>query len=172
MNITDIKIKLMGDRNDKLAAFCSIIIDDAMIIQDLKIIRGPQGIFVAMPSRKLTDKCPRCGGKNHLRSRYCNDCGIRLREDRAPIDANGRATLHADIAHPLNSAVRDMLQRIVLAAYAAELENSKSPGYMFDHHYGDLNDDDGGGSEAHLHANPSHTGAAGQHSRRFGEGIV
>jgi stage V sporulation protein G len=131
VDITDIKVKLMDDRSDKLAAFCSIIIEDSFIIQDLKIIRGPQGIFVAMPSRKLADKCPRCGGKNHLRARYCNDCGTRLSEERAPIDANGRATLHADIAHPLNSAIREMVQRRVLAAYAAELENTDLPSMKF-----------------------------------------
>ncbi len=131
MDITDIKVKLMDERNDKLAAFCSIVIDDSFIIQDLKIIRRPQGTFVAMPSRKLADKCPRCGGKNHLRARYCNDCGTPLREDRAPIDVNGRATLHADIAHPLNSVIRDSLQRKVLAAYAAELEDAKSAPLAF-----------------------------------------
>jgi stage V sporulation protein G len=131
VNITDIKVKLMDDRNDKLAAFCSIVIEDSFIIQDLKVIRGPQGTFVAMPSRKLTDKCPRCGGKNHLRAHYCNDCGTRLREDRALIDANGRAALHADIAHPLNSAIREMLQRKVLVAYEAELENAKLPDYIY-----------------------------------------
>jgi len=168
VNITDIKIKLMGDRNDKLAAFCSIILDDAMIIQDLKIIRGPQGIFVAMPSRKLTDKCPRCGGKNHLRARYCNDCGIRLRDDRAPIDINGRATLHADIAHPLNSAVRDMLQRRVLAAYAAELENAKSPDYVFNTGYGDSNDEAG----SPVRSNPIPPATAHHAAGRFGEGLV
>ena len=152
MEITDIKVKLMGDRDDKLAAFCSITIDDSFIIQDLKVIRGPQGIFVAMPSRKLTDKCPRCGGKNHLRSRYCNECGTRLREDRAPIDANGRATLHADIAHPINSAVREMVQRKVLAAFAAETENAKSPDYQFSRDYGDVDTD--------------------MPARKFGDGII
>ena len=150
MNITDIKVKLMDDRNDKLAAFCSIIIDDSFIIQDLKIIRRPQGTFVAMPSRKLADKCPRCGGKNHLRARYCNDCGTRLIEDRAPIDANGRATLHADIAHPLNSVIREMLQRRVLAAYAMELENAKLPGLSY---VGEL-------------------AATSEPAKRFGDGLV
>ena len=150
MNITDIKVKLMDDRSDKLAAFCSIILDDSFIIQDLKVIRGPQGTFVAMPSRKLTDKCSRCGGKNHLRARYCNDCGTRLSEDRAPIDANGRATLHADIAHPLNSAIREVVQRRVLAAYAAELENTELPELRYS---GEL-------------------AAASEPGRRFGDGLI
>jgi len=151
VDITDIKVKLMGERDDKLAAFCSLTIDDSFIIQDLKVIRGPQGIFVAMPSRKLTDKCPRCGGKNHLRARYCNECGTRLKEDRAPIDVNGRATLHADIAHPINSAVRELVQRKVLAAYEVELQNSKSPDYQFSTEFD--------GEEEHI-------------DRRFGDGII
>jgi len=150
VNITDVNVKLMDDRNDKLAAFCSVIIDDSFIIQDLKVIRGPKGIFVAMPSRKLTDKCPRCGGKNHLRAHYCNDCGTRLRDDRASIDANGRAVLYVDIAHPLNPAAREMLQRKVLAAHAAELENAKAPDYVYHDEF----------------ASAPRTG------RRFGDGLI
>ena len=127
MDITDIKVELKGDQYDKLAAICSITIDDSFIIQDLRVIRGPQGIYVAMPRRRLTDRCPRCAGENHLRAYYCNECGTRLKEDRAPIDPNGRAVLRAEIAYPANSAVRELVQRRVLAAFAAELANAKWP---------------------------------------------
>ncbi len=34
------------------------------VIRDLKIIEGAKGFFVAMPSRKLTDRCGHCGTKN------------------------------------------------------------------------------------------------------------
>ena len=83
-----------------------------------------------MPSRKLTDRCHDCGTKNHLRSRFCNQCGCRLDEDRAIRDADGRAKLHADIAHPINSACREVIQSAVLASHAEELERSKVPGYI------------------------------------------
>src|SRR5205085_4205928 len=83
-----------------------------------------------MPSRKLTDRCPQCGCKNHLRSRYCNQCGGKLDEDRATRDQDGRAKLHADIAHPINSACREVIQTAVLKAYREERERSKQPGYV------------------------------------------
>jgi stage V sporulation protein G len=100
------------------------------VIRDLKIIEGAKGFFVAMPSRKLTDRCHNCGTKNHLRSRFCNQCGCRLDENRALRDADGRAKLHADIAHPINSMCREKIQSAVLASYADELERAKAPGYV------------------------------------------
>ncbi len=130
MEITEAKIKLMPARSDRLQAFCTITLDNDFVIRDIKIIEGPKGAFVAMPSRKLTDKCPKCSGKNHLRSRFCNDCGGRLDENRASKDKRGRAKLHADIAHPINSACRERLQARILDAYRAEVEKSKLPGYV------------------------------------------
>ncbi len=133
MEITEVRIKLMEDNsgsNERLQAFCSITFDDMFVIRDLKIIEGAKGFFVAMPSRKLTDRCHNCGTKNHLRSRFCNQCGSRLDENRAIRDADGRAKLHADIAHPINSMCREKIQNAVLASYADELERSKLPGYV------------------------------------------
>lgn len=133
MEITEVRIKLMEDNsgsNERLQAFCSITFDDMFVIRDLKIIEGAKGFFVAMPSRKLTDRCHNCSTKNHLRSRFCNQCGSRLDENRAIRDADGRAKLHADIAHPINSMCREKIQAAVLASYADELERSKMPGYV------------------------------------------
>src|SRR4051794_13455722 len=81
--ITEVRIKLMEDNNERLQAFCSVTCDDAFVTRDLKIIEGTKGPFGAMPSRKLTDRCGGCGSKNHLRARFCNQCGGRLDEDRA-----------------------------------------------------------------------------------------
>ena len=133
MEITEVRIKLMEDRdtsNERLQAFCSITFDDMFVVRDLKIIEGAKGSFVAMPSRKLTDRCPGCGCKNHLRARHCNQCGTRLDEDRATRGADGRAKLHADIAHPINSACREVIQAAVIKAYQEERERSKQPGYV------------------------------------------
>src|SRR4026208_1322319 len=80
--ITEVRIKLMEDNNERLQAFCSVTFDDAFVVRDLKIIEGTKGSFVAMPSRKLTDRCPQCGPQNHLASRHCNQCGKRLDENR------------------------------------------------------------------------------------------
>ncbi len=130
MEITEIRIKLMEDNNERLQAFCSVTFDDMFVVRDLKIIEGTKGSFVAMPSRKLTDRCTQCGCKNHLRARYCNACGHKLDEKRAVRDPDGRAKLHADIAHPINSACREVIQTAVLKAFHQEKERSKLPGYV------------------------------------------
>ena len=70
MEITEVRVKLMEDTDDRLQGFCSITFDDCFVVRDLKIIEGTNGPFVAMPSRKLTAHCPKCGCKNHMRSGF------------------------------------------------------------------------------------------------------
>jgi len=130
VEITEVRIKLMDDPGDRLQGFCSITFNGCFVIRDLKIIQGGKGPFVAMPSRKLTDRCPECGTKNHLRAKFCNECGAELEEDRAIKDDEGRAKLYADIAHPINSGCRDLIQRRVLEAFEKEKVLAKQPGYI------------------------------------------
>ena len=130
MNITEVRVKLVSDNTERLKAFCSITLDGAYVIRDLKVIEGVTGPFVAMPSRKLADRCPKCGNKNHLRARYCNDCGARLKEDRAPRDSQGRVKLHADVAHPINTTCREQIQQAVIEAYQKEIDASGQPDYQ------------------------------------------
>lgn len=131
MDITEVRIKLMEDSEDRLRAFCSITFDHAFVVRDLKIIEGSNGPFVAMPSRKMTARCGRCGSKNHMRSNYCNQCGRRLRGSQDVHDAEGASNkLYADIAHPINQACRDQIQQAVLKEYHLELERAKQPGYV------------------------------------------
>jgi len=130
MKISEVRIKLMERSDDRLRAFCSITFDDCFVVRDLKIIDGVNGPFVAMPSRKLTSHCPRCRTKNHLRASYCNHCGKKLEEERTVRDQNGRVKLYADVAHPINSLCRDMIQERVIAEYEKELELSEQPDYV------------------------------------------
>jgi len=140
MDITEVRIKLMENSDDRLQGFCSITFENSFVVRDLKIIGGANGPFVAMPSRKLTSHCPQCGTKNHLKALYCNQCGARLREDRTLRDSEGRAKLYADIAHPINSQCREMIQSRVIAEFRAEQERAKQPGYVS--RYDDDYDDD------------------------------
>ena len=141
MVITEVRIKLCEENNERLLAFCSVTFDNAFVVRDLKIIEGTKGMFVAMPSRKLTDRCGKCGCKNHLRARFCNSCGLRLDESRATRDTDGRAKLHADIAHPIHSAARELIQSAVVKAYTDEKEKSKLPGYVCTYDEFDYDDD-------------------------------
>ncbi len=120
----------MEQSEDRLRGFCSITFDDSFVVRDLKIIEGNNGPFVAMPSRKLTSHCHKCRSKNHLRSRFCNQCGTRLRNEQITHDQTGRARLYADIAHPVNAACREMIQNRVIEEFENELKLSKQPGYV------------------------------------------
>lgn len=142
MEITEVRIKLMDEPSERLKAFCSITFDHSFVVRDLKIIEGSSGPFVAMPSRKLTSHCPRCGTKNHLRANFCNQCGAKQSTDRMPLDSEGRAKLYADIAHPINSACREMIQDAVIREYEAELQLSQQPGYIsrYDEYESDYSD--------------------------------
>ena len=131
MDITEVRIKLMDSSEDRLRAFCSITLDHAFVVRDLKIIEGSNGPFVAMPSRKMTARCGRCGSKNHMRSNYCNQCGKRLRGAQDLQDIEGASNkLYADIAHPVNQACRDLIQHAVIREYRLELERAEQPGYV------------------------------------------
>jgi stage V sporulation protein G len=192
--ITEVRIKLVEENNERLQAFCSVTFDNAFVVRDLKIIEGTKGSFVAMPSRKLTDRCNHCGCKNHLRSRFCNSCGYRLDENRAVRDADGRAKLHADIAHPINSACREVIQSAVIRAYQEEKERAKLPGYVCTYDDYDSDMDEGypavvgeatgrpgyrnhaahGGRHSHMHRSdaPAQPVARENRADGFGAGIL
>ena len=82
MEITDIRIKkVAGD--SKMKAVASVTFDNAFAVHDVKVIEGPEKLFVAMPSRRTPD------GE------------------------------YRDIAHPINSEMRNILESKVLSAYEA-----------------------------------------------------
>lgn len=87
LRITDTKVRIPPNPDDKLKAFATVIFNDAFVVSDIKIIEGHQGLFVAMPSRRRKD------GK------------------------------FRDVAHPLNSEVRDLIETVLLNQYEEEIVN-------------------------------------------------
>jgi stage V sporulation protein G len=88
MNITDVKVFIR--ESNQLKAFVNIVIDDAFIIRNIKVIEGDKGLFVAMPSRRVS---------------------------------SGE---YRDIAHPINTETRQMLEERILQAYKDELQKALS----------------------------------------------
>ena len=89
MEITDIRIKKVASEG-KMKAVASVTFDNAFAVHDVKVIEGPEKLFVAMTSRRTPD------GE------------------------------YRDIAHPINSDMRNMLESKVLAAYDA-IEDEPAP---------------------------------------------
>ena len=85
MEITDVAVVPVSE--NKLRAYVNITIDDCFMIRGLKIIRGSEGLFVAMPNKK---------GKNGM---------------------------FRDVAHPINSDTRKMIEEIVLDKYYDALDS-------------------------------------------------
>ncbi len=124
MVITGVKIKLLPGGNENLLAIASILLDDSMVVKDIKVIRTNEKTFIAMPSRKATERCKKCRGKNTSDAKFCNKCGGRL----TPVDVPS-GKLHSDVVHPITADFRKHLEETILEAYSAEVESSKLPGY-------------------------------------------
>ncbi|MCT4584108.1 MAG: septation regulator SpoVG [Peptostreptococcaceae bacterium] len=89
MEVTDVRIRKITD-DGKMRGIVSVTFDNAFVVHDIKIIDGQNGLFIAMPSRKV---------------------------------AEGE---FRDIAHPINSDTRKLIQDQVLDAYKEELENGNN----------------------------------------------
>lgn len=51
MEITDIRIrKVIGD--GRLKAYVTLTFDNSLVVHNVKIIQGTNGVFIAMPSRR------------------------------------------------------------------------------------------------------------------------
>jgi stage V sporulation protein G len=50
MEITEVKV--FPVKEEKLKAFVSVVLDDCFMINDIKIIKGRDGRFISMPSRR------------------------------------------------------------------------------------------------------------------------
>lgn len=54
MQITDVRIRKICDET-KMKAIVSVTFDEEFVVHDIKIIEGQNGLFIAMPSRKVGD---------------------------------------------------------------------------------------------------------------------
>lgn len=125
MEITEVRVTLKESEDKKLKAFATITFDNAFVVRDLKVIEGKKGLFVAMPSRKVTYPCTKCGHRNASKDKFCANCGSKIaprREEK--FDDEGRQNEHRDIAHPITPESREYIQGRVIDAYKEELQRT------------------------------------------------
>jgi len=121
MEITEVRVSLRESEGKRLKAYATVTFDNSFVVRNIKVIEGNNGLFVAMPARKLKQFCPRCGKKVDVGSQYCNHCGVQLPSNsREAGPEEGRQATHQDLAHPINQEFRDYLQSKVLDAYHQE----------------------------------------------------
>ena len=54
MEVTEVRVFPVANE-ERLKAYATITIDNVFLIRDLRVINGNNGLFVAMPSRKMKD---------------------------------------------------------------------------------------------------------------------
>ena len=125
MEITEVRIFLKESPDKKLKAYAAVTFDNAFVVRNIKVIQGNSGVFIAMPSRKLKQPCPKCNFRNEVRSKFCNQCGAQLavQERQSMTQGSLQQSEHKDIAHPITQSFRDYLQKRVLDSF--EKERSK-----------------------------------------------
>ncbi len=121
MEITEVRISLRDGDGKRLKAYATVTFDNSFVVRNIKVIEGNNGLFVAMPAKKLKQFCPRCGKKVDVGGRYCSYCGVQLPPLPKDVAQNKQGT-HQDLAHPINQQFRDYLQSKVLDAYHREKE--------------------------------------------------
>lgn len=52
MTITDVRIRKIAS-DGKMKAIVSVTFDNEFVVHDIKVIEGQNGLFIAMPSRKI-----------------------------------------------------------------------------------------------------------------------
>lgn len=122
MEITEVRVFLKDSPDKKLKAYATVTFDNAFVVRNIKVIQGSNGVFIAMPSRKVKHPCAKCNFKNELRAKFCNQCGAALAPAPANAESNAQAE-HKDIAHPITQSFREQLQKKVLDAYENEVKN-------------------------------------------------
>jgi stage V sporulation protein G len=55
MQITDVRIRPM-ENSGKMKAVASVTFDDEFVVHDIKIVEGDNGLFIAMPSKKIGEE--------------------------------------------------------------------------------------------------------------------
>ena len=123
MEITEVRVALKDSPDKKLKAYATVTFDNAFVVRNIKVIEGTTGLFIAMPSRKVKQPCPKCNFKNELRSKYCNQCAFALPQSPKPLEQGDSAGIqleHKDIAHPITQSFRELLQKKILEGYAQE----------------------------------------------------
>jgi DNA-binding cell septation regulator SpoVG len=129
LSITDIRLDIRQPRptsnRNEVAAYCSVLLGDAFVVRDIRLVHGPYGFIVSMPSRRNTDHCEECDAPNHLRANYCSRCGMPLDPYRSrqtrPDGSLDVRPLHSDLAFPANSEMRRDIEAAIIAAFEAEV---------------------------------------------------
>lgn len=53
MKITTVNVRKIEKEGSRMKGIASVLLDDSFAVHDIRIIEGDNGLFIAMPSRKV-----------------------------------------------------------------------------------------------------------------------
>lgn len=56
MEITSVKVHKINREDSKMKAYVTVTLDDCFVVRNIRVIEGANGLFIAMPSRKINDE--------------------------------------------------------------------------------------------------------------------
>ena len=56
MKITSVNVRKIEKDGSRMKGIASVLLDDAFAVHDIRIIEGDNGLFIAMPSKKVNDE--------------------------------------------------------------------------------------------------------------------
>lgn len=121
MKITEISVTLTSDKikvRDGVLAFVRLVFDGSLAVRDIKVMEREGYIYLGMPSRKVTEPCPKCGRKAGLTDLFCHYCG-RKRNPGPKEDKK----VYVDTAYPINQEFRLYLEEQVMHSYNSLVED-------------------------------------------------
>ena len=55
MKITSVNVRKIEKEGSKVVAVASVLFDDVFAVHDIRLLEGKNGLFIAMPSRKISN---------------------------------------------------------------------------------------------------------------------
>ena len=55
MEITSVNVRKIEKEGSKVVAVASVLFDDVFAVHDIRLLEGKNGLFIAMPSRKISN---------------------------------------------------------------------------------------------------------------------
>lgn len=117
MDLRISEVRITPVENERLlVAYVSFIAQECLVVREAKIVRGRQGLFLSMPSKKRRrmGRCP-CSACNEWDSTYCRMCG----EELAPEPEIADRHRYLDILFPMSVEARATIVRAVKDAASA-----------------------------------------------------
>ena len=109
MRISDLRF-VPDHSKSAVIAYATMVVDDWLVIKDVRIINCNQQLRVAMPNKERPTASP-CGHGNLRTANYCSVCGSRISER-----FGRKSAAFFDIAHPIDATSRRKMEQNILEA--------------------------------------------------------